>query len=356
VRSPRRARALEEVNNQVRLSLRDITGNASDSPEAMAQRLLESIKEYDKSDAPNDLGALKQFKMPPAGEDRERAAVRFKNEIDALKMMDGDPAVVGALEFDHDEYWLITDFQQRGSLSRHPDLFKGNVLGALQALRPIIAALAKLHQHGIVHRDIKPHNIFLGRNNQLVLGDFGIVFFENGQRATELLERVGSRDWMAPWAHTGLRVDDVKQNFDIFPLGKVLWSMISGRSMLPFWYHLRPEYDLTVMFPDDPAMYAANQILGRCIVEHAADCLSSAADLLLTVDAIIKMLSRGGQLLGKSVPRPCRMCGMGQYQLAADRFPLVGSPDWDVFACDYCDHIQFFGRTKPWRDGPPKGS
>jgi serine/threonine protein kinase len=309
----------------VRIALRDIAGNAADSPEVVAQRLLESIKEYDQSDAPDELGALKQFKMPPAGEDREKAAVRFKNEIDALKMMDGDPAVVRALEFDEDEYWLITDYQPGGSLSRHPDLFKGNVLGALQALRPVIAALAKLHQQGIVHRDIKPNNIFLGRNNQLVLGDFGIVFFENGQRATELLERVGSRDWMAPWAHTGLRVDDVKQNFDVFPLGKVLWSMISGRSMLPFWYHRRPEYDLNVMFPNDPAMHGANQILDHCIVEHAADSPSSAGDVLLMVNAIIRVLSRGGQLLGKGVPRPCKMCGTGQYQLAApDRFPLVG--------------------------------
>jgi hypothetical protein len=33
---------------------------------------------------------------------------------------------------------------------------------------------------------------------------------ELGNRPTELLERVGSRDWMPPWAHTGLRVDDVK--------------------------------------------------------------------------------------------------------------------------------------------------
>jgi serine/threonine protein kinase len=72
-------------------------------------------------------------------------------------MMEGDPAVVRALEFDGDEYWLITDYQPGGSLRRHPDFFTGNVLGGLQALRPVIAELAKLHQQEIVHRDIKPH-------------------------------------------------------------------------------------------------------------------------------------------------------------------------------------------------------
>ena len=52
-------------------------------------------------------------------------------------------------------------------------------------------------------RDIKPQNLLLGSAGQLVLGDFGIVFLEQDNRPTELLERVGSRNWMAPWAHTG---------------------------------------------------------------------------------------------------------------------------------------------------------
>ncbi len=355
VRSPERARALQEISNIVRGSIRGIGGSATESPEVVTQKLLESIKDYARDDAPEELGALKEFKMPPAGPERDRAASRFKNEIDALRMIDGDPAVVRALQFDGDDYWLITDYQPGGSLTHYPDLFKGNVLDALKALRPIIAALAKLHGQGVVHRDIKPHNMFLGRQGQLVLGDFGIVFFENGNRPTEILERVGSRDWMAPWAQTGLRVDDVQQNFDVFPLGKVLWCMISGRSMLPFWYHRRRDYDLSVMFPNDPAMFAVNEILDKCIVEHAEDCLSSAGDLLLMVDSIITMLSKGGQVLRKGVPRPCRVCGLGEYQLASGRFPLPGT-DWDVYACDHCDHLQFFGRTKPWADLPKVGS
>jgi hypothetical protein len=146
-----------------------------------------------------------------------------------------------------------------------------------------------------------------------------------------------------------MRVDDVNQSFDVFPLGKVLWSMISGLPMLPFWYHRRPTYDLTRLFPDDPTMHIANRILDHCVVEHEADCLQTAGALLSMLDQFLTLLGNGGQLLIDGVPRPCRVCGIGQYQIAPQRSPLPGSPDWDIYACDYCDHIQFFGRSKPKR-------
>jgi serine/threonine protein kinase len=370
VRSPTRAAAREQTRNLIPSLVRK-TGTAAREfeggiapglEESFGQKLLEAVAEYNRPDAPDELGALKQLKLPPEG--KEPTWERFKNEINALKMMEGDPAVLRVLQFDLNEHWMITDYHPGGSLSKHPEMFKGNLLAALRALRPIIAALAKLHAKGIVHRDIKPQNIFLSRTNQLVLGDFGIVFFETGHRATELLERVGSRDWMAPWGHIGLRVDDVKPNFDIFPLGKVIWSMVAGRPMLPYWYHFRREYNLTVIFPNDPTMHAANRILDQCIVENESDCLSSAGALLPIVDEFLKMLANGGQLLSEGVPRPCRVCGIGQYQPVDDRLPsaadtqvsesiqqryLALQPAFHAYACNYCNHIQFFGRSKPQR-------
>jgi len=347
VRSSARAAAREQAKKLMPYGVRQIGGNSTDTSESVSQKLLGAIAEYNRPDAPEELGALKQFKMPPASDGATRAIERFWNEITALRMIEGDPAVLRVLQHDFDEHWMITDYHPGGSLSKHPEMFKGDLLGALQALRPVIAVLAKLHAKGIVHRDIKPQNILVGRTNQLVLGDFGIVFFEAGHRPTELLERVGSRDWMAPWGHTGKRVDEVTPNFDVFPLGKVIWSMVSGLPMLPYWYHRRREYDLAVMFPNDPTMCTANRILDHCVVEHESDCLESAGQLLSMVDEFLRMLANGGQLLGKGVPRPCRVCGRGQYQVQPGRFPLPGSPDWDVYACDYCDHIQFFGRSKP---------
>ena len=52
---------------------------------------------------------------------------------------------------------------------------------------PIVDALASIHQKGLVHRDVKPGNIFVSDQDRLVLGDFGIVFpTEAEDRLTKL--------------------------------------------------------------------------------------------------------------------------------------------------------------------------
>ena len=102
--------------------------------------------------------------------------------------------------------------------------------GGLQAFRPLVEAVAMLHKADIIHRDIKTKNIFVAKDNRLVLGHFGIVFYRDGQRLTETYERVGARDWMAPWGLPEREVSPRRSYppLDIFPLAKVLWSMISG--------------------------------------------------------------------------------------------------------------------------------
>ena len=108
---------------------------------------------------------------------------------------------------------------------------------------------------GVVYR-VAPHSAI-----RLELGDFGIVFFEDPQktRVTELLEKVGSRDWMPPWTHTGWRLENVPANFDVYALAKVLWAMIAGQLFLPREFWSRPEYDLRRMFPNSPEMAIINE-------------------------------------------------------------------------------------------------
>ena len=226
-------------------------------------------------------------------------------------------------------------------------MFTADIYRALTALRPIVAVVAKLHAKGTVHRDIKLQNTLVSDTGELVLGDFGIVFLEGGNRPTEQLERVGSRDWMPPWAHTGMRVDDVKPSFDVFPLGKMIWCMISGRTMLPFWYHREPQNDLTKLFPHNTAMHLVNEVLDRCVVQHEKDCLSSASELLKIVDETIDALRVGGEPVSDGIPRRCRVCGRGHYRrIKKDSASLAEAPTIlvDVYGCESCGHIQMFGQ------------
>jgi hypothetical protein len=169
---------------------------------------------------------------------------------------------------------------------------------------------------------------------------------------------------MAPWANQGRRLADVKPTFDLFPLGKLLWAMVSGQRELPYWYWQDEEHNLERLFPDAPGMYWINsRILAQTVVQREPQCVSSASDLLARVQAVIALLERGGQRL--SAERPCRICGMGHYgdlrngesqvlavvpktrveRITQAEFPFrEKATRMTVRAqiCDKCGHVEFF--------------
>jgi hypothetical protein len=173
------------------------------------------------------------------------------------------------------------------------------------------------------------------------------------ERLTVTNERVGPRDYMPQWGDLGDRLENVATNFDVYMLGKLLWCMVAGRLKLPREYHKRDQFNLTVLFPNNPDMHAINEILARCVVEESKNCLASADDLLTIVNTTIARIERGGQLLSDGVPRPCRVCGTGLYQPAVLRqgvqgkpvfsFSLAGAPvEVRPFTCDHCGHMELF--------------
>ena len=217
----------------------------------------------------------------------------------------------------------------------------------------------------ILHRDIKPANIFLSEAG-LVLGDFGLVYFaEEGRvRLTDTYENAGSRDWMPPWAY-GKRVEELNPSFDVFSLGKVLWAMISGKTVLPLWYHHKQEYDLSHLFPKDPHVHQINALLDGCIRENEEEVgYPDAIELLSQIDLLLEIMKRGGELLRLDIPRICRVCGFGEYELVADDmsspmssenegFHLTGRLKLRVFCCRSCGNVQIFQvHSKPGAWGP----
>jgi len=218
-----------------------------------------------------------------------KARERLANEIKALRSIE-HPNIVRILDADPNANWIVYELMSGGTLRDNHRRYKGDPIAAVDAISGLAEGVAKLHDKGLVHRDIKPANIFWGHDGRLVLGDFGLVFAQSGDRITNTDEKVGTTDWTPTWAIGHHRWDEVKPSFDVFALGKLLWALIAGDVFLRLHYFDRKEYDLTTRFPEDDRMVRINTLLSKCIVEHEADCLHDARALQQELEAIASVL------------------------------------------------------------------
>lgn len=96
---------------------------------------------------------------------------------------------------------------------------------AVDILQQVGSALSHAHQHGLVHCDVKPHNIILQQDGQARLVDFGIAQAHAG-RASQGDRTYGTPLYAAPEQVAGERVGPAA---DVYGLGLVLWEMLTGR-------------------------------------------------------------------------------------------------------------------------------
>ena len=98
---------------------------------------------------------------------------------------------------------------------------------AIEYARQILAALRFAHRHGVVHRDIKPHNIMVDAEGRLTVTDFGIARAEQAgsSQMTEAGSIIGTAQYLSPEQARGAPVD---QTSDLYSLGIVLYELLTG--------------------------------------------------------------------------------------------------------------------------------
>lgn len=171
-----------------------------------------------------------------------------------------------------------------------------SVSQSVSVLRDVARALAYAHEHGVVHRDIKPDNVLLS-GDAAVVTDFGIAKALSASRTearggtlTQLGTSIGTPAYMAPEQAAGDPAADHRA--DLYAFGCVAYEMLTGAS--PFGdrqpHHLFAAHmtekpaPLTQMRPDVPPNLAA--LIMRCLEKDPARRAQSAREILDALDTV----------------------------------------------------------------------
>ncbi len=214
-------------------------------------------------------------------------ADRFLREIEYLRKMD-HPNISKLLDYGEVDWlvYYVMAFVEGPSLRTHlKKVHRCEVEETRDIAFHMLAALSYAHCMGVVHRDVKPDNVILGRD-RAVLMDFGIARAV-AQSAEDRLTRsgfaVGTSSYMSPEQISGEGVIDHRS--DIYSLGCVLFECLTGRP--PFWsrrqekvfamHQEEPAADVRTVRTDTPGPMAA--AIGRALEKKPEDRWQSADEM-----------------------------------------------------------------------------
>lgn len=160
--------------------------------------------------------------------------------------------------------------------------------------KKICRGLIAAHKKGVVHRDLKPHNIMIDKKNHVYITDFGLAITSEGPEKSQFGAVVGTPQYIAPEQWLGEKVDN---RADIYTLGIILYEMITGSQ--PFIADSDIGY-FQKHLKEKPALHKTaglkvpnyfKKIVKKCLEKKREYRYAKVEDLLSDIDAGI--FSRG---------------------------------------------------------------
>lgn len=151
---------------------------------------------------------------------------KFRNEARTIARLE-HPHIVRVLDFGIENYtpFLVMTYASNGTLrQRHP---KGSILSLATVVSYVVQiadALQFAHSQKLIHRDIKPENMLLGRQNEVLLSDFGFVQIAHSSSSLSTREMAGTIPYMAPEQFHG----KPRYASDQYSLGIVVYEWLTG--------------------------------------------------------------------------------------------------------------------------------
>ncbi len=167
--------------------------------------------------------------LEPHLRDDAVALERFRRELRTLQAL-RHPRIVAPLDGDIDGGvpWLTCAFLDGGSLVELVER-TGPIpaAAAVPIVGAVLEALAHAHGLGVVHRDVKPHNVLLGLDGRVCLADFGVARTQGDAPLTRTGATFGTPAYMAPEQAMGGVVDE---RSDLFSCGLLLHFLLGGKN------------------------------------------------------------------------------------------------------------------------------
>ena len=162
---------------------------------------------------------------------------------------------------------------------------------AVSYTRQILAALRYAHRNGIIHRDIKPHNVIVDREGRVKVTDFGIARAGTSQM-TEAGSIIGTAQYLSPEQARGAPVEE---SSDLYSTGVVLYELLTGK--VPFTGETPVEIAMKHLSqaPEAPSAIRPeiprdlDLVVLRALAKEPADRYRSASEL----DRDLELVARG---------------------------------------------------------------